>query len=280
MISKIFSYVDEDKSGFLEFDEYLVFTFIMEAGFQVCDGCLAPVIIAGYTCRTCWEECNSELGPATDSFDLCACCFGSDAFSHPTDHDLVPTALMYHHLLTSSTSSAPLQDSTREVNEVQCTICEDYHVKDLGSALVAGKEHMATLPDSSPPTFVCEWCATYMCVYCGTFCNDPSYTDLKPMQWLRKDLCCGDCKTNDLYKLDYDKALKILEKNELFKKCSTCAQKLKDETLMQVSEDSDVGSSRFMDPITQTMAMNLQLQQAYFNAKMMSNFGRAMVGLC
>ncbi|MCO5591070.1 hypothetical protein L7F22_045047 [Adiantum nelumboides] len=280
MISKIFNYVDEDKSGFLEFDEYLVFTFIMEAGFQVCDACLGPVIIAGYTCKTCWEECHSGVGPATDSFDLCACCFASDAFSHPADHDLVPTTLMYHHLLGSTISGhTSAQDSSKEAIEVQCSICKDYHVKDLDSVLVSGKEHVTMLPNQSPPKFVCEWCATYMCIYCATFVNDPSYTDLKPLQWLRKDLCCGDCEANDKYSLDHEKALKLLENDELFKKCPTCAQKLKDKTLVQVNKGNSEGSSRFVDPISEAMALNLQLQQAYFQAKMMRDFGRVMSDL-
>ncbi|MCO5602491.1 hypothetical protein L7F22_056623 [Adiantum nelumboides] len=278
VVAKIFSYVDEDKSGFLEFDEFLVFTFIMDAGFQICDACLCPVIIAGYTCKTCWSQRGHDS--AHDTYDLCTTCFASH--DHPASHELVDICHMYHHLLTSDPSPPAAAPAPSESgDEVQCIVCDEYHTTNVEGLLVKGDNHVVERHGN----FVCEWCASYMCIHCKIFLSDAAYNDLTVWQCLKAEFWCEKCDKGDgSYEPDVDEILERLKKSDIPKRCTTCAKHLKNGTFGKEEESTNETSRRlvpltYMEMVTARMQTNLLLQQSYFNAASMISGAAALTRL-
>ena len=88
IIPQLFHFLDSDRSGFLEFDEFITLHYLMYSGLQLCDSCQKPIIMIGYTCRTCWldrtirEDENEEDEEHQHRYD------GDDTYGNGNGHNV------------------------------------------------------------------------------------------------------------------------------------------------------------------------------------------------
>lgn len=231
LVPKLFRFLDADNSGFLEFDEYITLHYLLDAGLLLCESCDAPIMMLGYTCKTCWEQ-------RSDTFDICLNCYASRSFSHIHDA-FVDNTTMFNLLMLADPPSTPAQ--------VQCGVCGDFHNKEIRGALIAGQKHVREAEGESNE-FVCEWCSSWLCNNCGEFFQGATSTSA-PNKWLRTNLCCSSCRVHGST-TNLSSVFKVLDNTEPGKNCSSCAIKIRRGLLWATYKGSMNNSSNVQDELS------------------------------
>ncbi|KAH7373468.1 hypothetical protein KP509_17G058200 [Ceratopteris richardii] len=230
-ISSLFSFLDADNSGELDFDgcKTLFFVFIMPSEF--CDHCGKLLLESAYAC----VECHSlwEKGICSHSFDLCATCYGAGNVLRPFQY---PRPKVSHPHTNFIERQGKLMVAMEEiVDQIQCSVCKTYHRGSVRGALI--RSHIHTFKDN---VAVCEWCIASPCSFCGNFFQGVLETATSGGWAVQRFQTCEKCQPfrtmsrnvspNNPYSWQF---FRKLASSEVFKECSTCITKAKDGTLMR-----------------------------------------------
>ncbi|KAF8388292.1 hypothetical protein HHK36_026958 [Tetracentron sinense] len=96
--NNFFKELDRDRNGYLDFNEVLVFYYIVRAKRRSCNGCKALLKGLYFTCITCFDSCH-------ESYDLCYSCYGHGR--NPHHHSLFSDNYALLISKKGSSSAAP-----------------------------------------------------------------------------------------------------------------------------------------------------------------------------
>ncbi|KAI4318182.1 hypothetical protein L6164_025985 [Bauhinia variegata] len=81
--SNIFSLIDRNKDGYLQFDEVVTLSYVINSSRPVCNHCKKLIPGAFLTCKDChWKK------PAKESYNLCIGCYKGGKYKHKHDEFL------------------------------------------------------------------------------------------------------------------------------------------------------------------------------------------------
>ncbi|KAH7373467.1 hypothetical protein KP509_17G058100 [Ceratopteris richardii] len=229
-ISSLFSLLDADNSGELDFDECKGLFFVLITPSEFCDHCGKLILESVYAC----VECRSlmEKGILSQSFDLCATCYGAGKDLRPFQN---PRPKVLHPHTNFMEGQGKLMIAMEEIlDQIQCSVCKTYHRGNVRGALIGS--HIHTFNDN---VAVCEWCIASPCSLCGNFFQGVLGTASSGGWAVNGFLICKDCQPfrtmsrNALPNNPFsEEFLRKLASSEVFEECSTCITKAKDGTLM------------------------------------------------
>ncbi|XP_054795715.1 uncharacterized protein LOC129301168 [Prosopis cineraria] len=111
---RFFTLLDQNKDGFLQFDELLTLSYIEASGRPFCAACKDFIPGLFFTCTHCRLTIhNKNDDDAPTSYDLCITCYHARKFQHPHDDfdDNYTLLLKLQRLLLSDQKGKPSQSS-------------------------------------------------------------------------------------------------------------------------------------------------------------------------
>lgn len=205
-LPKLFSVLDMDGNGYLDFDECKSLFFLFTS-YTVCDHCGDIILDFSFSCEDCWSLHEAW-------FDLCLKCYPAMVYAHQ-HRNFAPRQIVVHRTLFN------------HLNQVQCVVCGDFHRKDLRGVLIGN--HVVMDPLSGE--HVCEWCVTWSCSRCGRYFPGVR-SSASPRCWLLTGYYCTACGGTG-NRTSIAPVIKAIMESNVVQSCSTCRIKANNGTLWQ-----------------------------------------------
>ncbi|XP_061944031.1 uncharacterized protein LOC133668271 isoform X2 [Populus nigra] len=109
VLPSLFTALDKDGNGTLDFDEAIVLYYIMQSGRAIiCQSCKTFLAGAYFTCSQCFFNDDDSVS----TFDVCCDCYGGKKFRHNDGHIFCDNYTLLCQS-RSATQAAPIQKRTK-----------------------------------------------------------------------------------------------------------------------------------------------------------------------